>query len=282
MSQTIKQSEKENLASSPKFRYEMERLLLLGKINRKSLHHFTDEESMKIFEKAFTHPSYSKSNYEILEFIGDGIINGLMAKYVVKKFPEVQNEGLYTVIRQKMQSGAELKRMLLDRGLDAYLRYDISDVKLSTLIQKREGKQYEKIISSVFEALIGAVEEVVNRKMLVGVGYAVTYNLCFAIFDDYIKRHPINPTYKDLSDYKTKLNILYSREYKWGGSGKYIFTVKEGNKFKTDIHKGNQDGKLGPVIATGYGYSKQISQNHASKLALEYFENEQLRRKKRA
>ena len=69
--------------------------------------------NIKFFNKdllinSLTHKSYSKKNYEKLEFLGDRVLGLVIAKKLLKKFPN-ENEG---ILDKKFASLVNKKKML--------------------------------------------------------------------------------------------------------------------------------------------------------------------------
>ena len=97
---------------------------------------------------SLTHKSYSKNNYEKLEFLGDRVLGLVIAKKLLKKFPN-ENEG---VLDKKFASLVNKKKC-----------YEIAkSLQLEKFILVgnggRLGKLIEnKIISDCCESLLGAI-----------------------------------------------------------------------------------------------------------------------------
>lgn len=49
----------------------------------------------KLFERALTHPSFGRDNYQRLEFLGDRVLGLVMAEWLIERFPN-EPEGLLT------------------------------------------------------------------------------------------------------------------------------------------------------------------------------------------
>lgn len=109
-------------------------------------------KQLSIYVEALTHPSFSNENklsynYQRLEFLGDSILNFLVAEYLYNKYKK-QNEGALTISRSKMVQGkAEV--------------YAAKRINLQNFILLGKGlnkaKCSDKIIEDGFEALIGAI-----------------------------------------------------------------------------------------------------------------------------
>ncbi len=109
-----------------------------------------------ILEKALTHISYSNEklkdkdfNYERLEFLGDSIVNFLLAHWVYENFPSM-DEGKLSKLKAALSSRDVLARAARRLGLHEKLR-------LSRGEEKMGGRGKNSILSDVFEAYVAAV-----------------------------------------------------------------------------------------------------------------------------
>lgn len=106
--------------------------------------------------QALTHRSYvnehptSKDN-ERLEFLGDALLNFLSGEYLYKKHPE-KGEDELTRRRSALVDEKQLAKFAEDLGLN-------SKMLLGNGAIKDRGKQNPNLLSSTFEAIIGAYYE---------------------------------------------------------------------------------------------------------------------------
>jgi len=108
---------------------------------------FRDEE---LLTKALTHKSYAKhSNNERLEFLGDAVIDLIIGEYLFKKFPK-QKEGQLSKMRASLVSEKSLIKFADELDLGKY-------IYLSTAEESNKGRDKSSILSSAFEAIIGAL-----------------------------------------------------------------------------------------------------------------------------
>jgi ribonuclease III len=105
-----------------------------------------------LYKLAFLHKSVgtetatgSKINNERLEFLGDAVLDAVIADYLFKTFP-VKDEGFLTEMRSKIVSRVSLNKLAQRLGLD-------------TLIQlvANSSNVYRSCQGDAFEALIGAM-----------------------------------------------------------------------------------------------------------------------------
>ena len=101
------------------------------------------------FKKALTHKSVANQNGELsnerLEFLGDAILDSVIAEYVFIKFPD-EDEGYLTKIKSKVVSRRTLGKIASEMELSSIMRYN-----------KGRSINIETIEGNAFEALIGAI-----------------------------------------------------------------------------------------------------------------------------
>ena len=172
---------------------------------------FLKSENMDLFRKAFTHPSVnSQNNYETLEFIGDGILKGILSIYIPQRFPEfTTNEGKLSKIRRSLEQRKTLAEFGLALGFWEHVDGD-NDVMSTKRTQTLE---------DVYEAFIGALTLTIDRCVKRGVGFKYAQQ-----FVEYsLKRHTIDLSEETLDDPVSRLNELYVKgelkrghPLKWG------------------------------------------------------------------
>ena len=86
-----------------------------------------------------------KNSNERLEFLGDSVIDTVVAEYLFKIFP-YKDEGFLTKMRSKMVSRNQLNNLARQLGLADYIE-STKDIK----------SQPKSLLGDAFEALIGAV-----------------------------------------------------------------------------------------------------------------------------
>jgi dsRNA-specific ribonuclease len=91
-----------------------------------------------------------QQSYERLEFLGDAILHAIIAEYIYKRYPTV-DEGFMTKLRTKIENGDTLSILSKKIGLDDY-------VVISRYIEQNGGRSTNKnITEDIFEAFIGAL-----------------------------------------------------------------------------------------------------------------------------
>jgi len=106
--------------------------------------------NLMLYKLAFCHKSLNngdsntKYNNERLEYLGDSILNTIVAEYLFKKYP-AKDEGFLTKMRSKIVKRKTLNSMAQDMGLDIILSsYSI-------------GKMSNSMLGNALEALVGAI-----------------------------------------------------------------------------------------------------------------------------
>lgn len=109
-------------------------------------------KNISLYVQAFRHNSIAKEikegvkdSNERLEYLGDSILNAVIADYLFRKFP-YKDEGFLTKMRSKMVSRAHLNQLAVKLGLN----------KLLTLTADPNLK-FSSMHGDAFEALIGAI-----------------------------------------------------------------------------------------------------------------------------
>jgi ribonuclease-3 len=94
------------------------------------------------------HNSGSKDSNERLEYLGDAVLNSVVAEYLFKKYP-YKDEGFLTELRSKIVSRVSLNDLALKIGLSKLLEYDKKSM------QNINGRN--SIFGNALEAFIGAI-----------------------------------------------------------------------------------------------------------------------------
>ena len=109
--------------------------------------------SIDLYEKALTHGSTNKKdkdgnpfNYERLEYVGDAILGGVIAKYLFNAVPQA-NEGYLTKMRSKIVSREHLNKIGSEWGLIELMK---SNLELSRFGENTHGNLLEAIVGAIF------------------------------------------------------------------------------------------------------------------------------------
>jgi len=204
----------------------------------------------ELYKLAFIHKSASLRlqsglviNNERLEFLGDAILDAVVAEYLYTKFPD-KKEGFLTQTRSKIVNGDFLGQLALQLGLDRFI--------VSHAYNYNSNKH---ILGDAFEALIGAI--------YLDHGYKSVKKF---VFKQLLKKH-INMTevLNTETNYKSKLIEWAQKDKK-----EIVFeTVQESSsspripEFVSFIKLNNK------IIGKGYGTSKKEAEQDAAKNTLQ-------------
>ena len=109
-------------------------------------HHFADAA---LRERALTHRSAAHANNERLEFLGDALLNLLVAELIFERHPRA-SEGEMTRLRAALVNGNALAGMARAQQLGDLLHLGPGELKSG-------GHRRDSILADAFEALVAAV-----------------------------------------------------------------------------------------------------------------------------
>lgn len=162
----------------------------ISELARRIGHPFSDAS---LFELALTHRSCGKKNNERLEFLGDSILNFVIAADLFQRFPDAK-EGELSRLRARLVKGVTLSEVARELGLGDYLRLGSGELKSG-------GYRRDSILADAVEAIIGAIY--LDSDMEVARGYILTW------FAERLENLDLNESMKDS---KTRLQeFLQSR-----------------------------------------------------------------------
>ncbi len=118
----------------------------LGALCRGIGYRFTDQA---LLERALTHRSAGPDNYERLEFLGDGLLNFLIAEAVYRNKPTA-SEGDLTRLRASLVRSRTLAELASEIGLGQCLRMGQGELGSG-------GFRRGSILADALEGLIGAI-----------------------------------------------------------------------------------------------------------------------------
>tara|TARA_R110002110_G_scaffold406421_1_gene626340 strand:- start:152323 stop:153000 length:678 start_codon:yes stop_codon:yes gene_type:complete len=103
----------------------------------------------QLLQLALTHRSVSGRNNERLEFLGDSIVNHVIAEFLYQHFPK-SREGELSRMRAALVRGASLANVARDLELGDYLLLGPGELKSG-------GHRRSSILADTLEALAGAI-----------------------------------------------------------------------------------------------------------------------------
>lgn len=204
-------------------------------------------KNLELYKTAFSHSSYAnehraKADYERLEFLGDAVVDLVLADYLYNNKQE--KEGEMTKVRASYVCENALSEYSASLGLSKYIKVGHGEEK--------EGGKYKKaIVADIFEAFIGAI--------YVDLGYATARNVALKIIIPFIE----DPNIIFFSDYKSSLQEYVQTTQK---SLTYELLKEEGpahdKTFTVEVKIDNI------VYGIGVGTSKKEAEQEAAKNAL--------------
>jgi ribonuclease-3 len=232
-----------------------------------------------IYRKAFVHKSYctrknenfvdgnvncpedclplQEESNERLEFLGDSILNMVVAGYLFERYSE-ENEGWLTRLRTKLVNGKMLAHL---SKLLEFNKYII----LSKQIEENEGRFNSNILEDAFEAFIAAIYQDFGE--VSGFKHAQSWIIDVLEtnidFSDLIKQ---NHNYKDLFLKYFQHNYSYIPKF----YEVKVDTTANNQKIYTICIKDNNNN----ILSIGKGASKKEAENSAAKAALERYTDE--------
>lgn len=204
--------------------------------------------NIEIYKQALLHKSSSVKtqgrliNNERLEFLGDAILDAIVADIVYKKF-EGKREGFLTNTRSKIVQRETLNNIAINIGLDKLIKYS-----------SKQSSHNSYMSGNAFEALIGAIY--LDRG----------YRACKKFMEERIIGQYINldKISRKEVNFKSKL-IEWSQKNKFEIEFRLIGQTLDDNQnpvFETQIIVENIPG------GTGKGYSKKESQQEGAHITM--------------
>lgn len=95
------------------------------------------------------HLSGSKDSNERLEFLGDAVLNAVIAEFLFKKYP-YKDEGFLTELRSKIVSRVSLNDLALKIGLSNLVEYDKKSMQNINVRNSIFGNALEAFIGAIF------------------------------------------------------------------------------------------------------------------------------------
>lgn len=108
-----------------------------------------DFQDKQLLTQALTHRSHSVSNNERLEFLGDGVLNFLIAHQLYQRFPKLP-EGDLSRLRAQLVKEQTLSEVAIDLDVGEFLRLGEGELKSG-------GWRRPSVLADAMEAIIGAV-----------------------------------------------------------------------------------------------------------------------------
>ncbi len=212
-------------------------------------------DRIDLYHEALTHRSSSKRsnsgkwiNNERLEFLGDAILDAIVADILYKKFDH-KKEGFLTSTRSRIVQRETLNKIAVEIGIDKIITTSTRNLAHNT-----------NIYGDALEAVIGAI--------YLDQGYRVAKSF---VYDTLIKQHiNIDTVLKSEVDFKSRL-IEWGQKHKIDVSYELVdssYDDQNNPVFKSAVLVG------GLNLGSGRGYSKKESHQKASKKAIRKLRND--------
>ena len=179
-----------------------------------------EPKDMNLYKNAFSHSSYVnehkvKNDYERLEFLGDAVLDLVVADYLYTHYKET--EGEMTKVRASYVCENANYCYATGLGLSKYILVGHGE-------QKEGGNFKKAIVADIFEALMGAI--------YIDLGFSTVRNVILKVVVPYIE----DPNVTFFSDYKSSLQEYVQTEQK---SLEYKLVNEEGpahdKRFTVDV-----------------------------------------------
>lgn len=159
-------------------------------------------QNASLLEEALTHPSFKQVNnqdydYNRLEFLGDSVLNLIIAELLFQEYPML-TEGELSILHAKFVSRDTLADVATEQGLAEKILMDHGE-------EKNGGRKNKNSLEDVFESCIAAIfldSDYQNAKKIVAELFAsllkdasVTKNHKSALQEFLQQNHGINPEY---------------------------------------------------------------------------------------
>lgn len=211
-------------------------------------------KNISIYQQALLHKSSSiKSqgrllNNERLEFLGDAILDAIVADIVYKRYPG-KREGFLTNTRSKIVQRETLNHVAVQIGLDKLIKYTM-----------RQSSHNSYMCGNAFEALVGAIY--LDRG----------YEACMKFMEEQIMAN-----YIDIDKISRKEVNFKSKLIEWSQKHKFVIEF--------ELLEQSLDDEQNPFFTTriivegitgeeGKGYSKKESQQEAARKTLGRIKND--------
>ena len=215
----------------------------LDRLQRRIGYTFADPERLLL---AMTHRSFGNHNNERLEFLGDSLVNMIIAEYLYNHFARAR-EGQLSRLRARMVKGVTLAEIGREFELGQYLRLGSGE-------KKSGGFRRDSILADAVESIIAA--------MYLDSDFDTCRERVLSWFDKRLERLDIQDTQKDP---KTRLQeYLQSRQFPLP---RYEVISVDGEAHAQTFHVAcvlpSQHRKT-----TGVGSSRRIAEQQAARAAL--------------
>jgi len=209
-------------------------------------------KNKKLITEALTHRSYKKElNNERLEFLGDAVMDLIVGEYLFNLFPKAE-EGILSKLRAALVNEESFTRLAKRLNIGKHLL-------LSAAEENNNGRNKPSILSSAFEAVIGAI-------YLEG-GFEKAKKVALKLLKE---EFPSITPEELLKDYKTTLQEITQAHFGVVPEYKLIKASGPDHQKEFEIGVFIQDKQY----ATAKGKSKKTAQQEGARLTIEKLKKE--------
>jgi dsRNA-specific ribonuclease len=206
-----------------------------GNVKEKHIELFVDDDAMKEFTVAFTHPSAGhERNYENYELLGDVVINKFVVFYIIQRFERIKSIKWITRIKHNLISKKFLASLARKEGIDRFAifgdkPFSCSEGRSLGMIQEVEKNPdlnknmfYLSMLEDIMEAFFGCITILLTQKHKKSHG--VVSEICDNILKSFFDPVKISIEYMDVFDPVSRIKELYesnTKELKWPNAEAY-------------------------------------------------------------
>ena len=191
------------------------------------------------------HPGWQKEHNELLEFLGDAVLELVVTEYLYKQFPE-KPEGDLTSLRAALVNAQMLGSLASDLGFNDF-------VLLSRGEARDVGRARLAILANAFESVTGAI----YLDQGYGAAWAFLEQALFPRLGDILDKklyRDAKSLFQEEAQERVSITPTYEVAKEWGPDHDKHFVV--------GVYLGKD------LVAQGEGPSKQVAQQQAAEAAL--------------
>ena len=193
--------------------------------------------------------------YERLEYIGDAILNAVIASYVFSRFPN-EPEGFLTTLRTKLVRSQTLAKLTAKLQIQKWI------IISKHVEEKCNGRNNPRILEDIFEALVGALFLDFGAEHQ---GWRVCYRFIVSVFETFVD---ITTMIRKEDNYKRILLEFYQKKFRT--EPKYQVISLRGPTNRRSYTMGALS-PAGEIVGIGISKRKTDAEQMASKKALMFY-----------
>lgn len=165
-----KQKLEEEIIFYEKIKKELKSIISYTGLNPTGLEYLFSEDNMAIWNRAFTHITYSSDDFDSYEWLGDRILEKNLSCLIFENFPGL-SEADYTHIKIEYIKGSTFSEMAKSFKFDKLIRSKYIPEKYI----------YQQMAGDIFESFFGALY-IAGEKLGAGIGDVITRNVSSKMF----------------------------------------------------------------------------------------------------